>query len=106
MSRLRLTIGRQRRGFHFKIAKSYAEEYRVITVEEFNVKGMVRRGHLARAILDASWSAFVDIIEAKADAGQRVVRIPAHFTSKKCSRCGAMVPKSLSVRTLLCTSRG
>ena len=107
VARLHLTIGRQRRDFHFKAAKPYAEQCGIIAVEDLNVKGMVRNHSLARAIVDASWSAFVDILEAKAEsAGHRVVRVPAHFTSQKCSRCGAMVPKSLSVRTHICTSCG
>jgi putative transposase len=107
VARLHLTIGRRRRDFHFKTAKPYAERFGTIAVEDLNVKGMVRNHHLARAFVDASWSAFVDILEAKAEsAGHRVVRVPAHFTSQKCSRCGAMVPKSLSVRTHICTSCG
>ncbi len=107
VARIHLTIGRQRRDFHFKTAKPYAERCGIIAVEDLNVKGMVRNHHLAHAIVDASWGAFVDILEAKAEsAGHRVVRVPARFTSQKCSRCGALVPKSLSVRTHICTSCG
>jgi len=35
-----------------------------------------------------------------------VMRVPARFTSQKCSRCGEYVQKSLSVRTHLCPSCG
>jgi putative transposase len=102
-----LTISRQRRDFHFKTAKRYAERYRRICVEDLNVAGMVRNHALAKSIHDASWSAFLDLLTDKAErAGHVVVRVPARFTSQKCSRCGEYVQKSLSVRTHLCPSCG
>ncbi|HVB73872.1 MAG TPA: transposase [Ktedonobacteraceae bacterium] len=54
-------------------------------------------------MIDASWGAFLDILEDKAArAGHQVVRVNPRFTSQKCSRCGEIVQKSLSVRTHLC----
>ena len=102
-----LKIGRQRRDFHFKTAKQYAERYSRICVEDLNVCGMVRNHHLAKSIHDASWSAFLGILEDRAErAGHQVIRVPARFTSQQCSRCGEYVQKSLSVRTHLCPSCG
>ncbi|HEY8323989.1 MAG TPA: RNA-guided endonuclease TnpB family protein [Ktedonobacterales bacterium] len=102
-----LKISRQRRDFHFKTAKHYAERYGRICVEELNIHGMVKNHSLAKSIHDASWSAFLDILTDKAErAGHVVVRVPARFTSQKCSRCGAYVHKSLSVRTHICPSCG
>ncbi len=102
-----LTISRQRRDFHFKTAKRYAEGYSRICVEDLNIAGMVRNHHLAKSIHDASWSAFLGILEDKAErAGHQVIRVPARFTSQRCSRCGEYVQKSLSVRTHLCPSCG
>ena len=103
VARQHLKIARQRRDFHFKTAKHYAERYRHICVEDLNIVGMVRNHHLAKSIHDASWSAFLDILTEKAErAGHVVIRVPARFTTQKCSRCGAYVQKSLSVRTHLC----
>jgi len=34
--------------------------------------------------------------------GRRFTQVPAHYTSQKCSGCGELVPKSLSVRTHIC----
>jgi putative transposase len=31
-----------------------------------------------------------------------MIRVPARFTTQKCSRCGEYVQKSLSVRTHIC----
>lgn len=76
-------------------------------VENLTVAGMVRNHHLAKSIHDASWSAFLDILTDKAErAGHVVVRVPARFTTQKCSGCGEYVQKSLSVRTHICPSCG
>jgi putative transposase len=102
-----LKISRQRRDFHFKTAKQYAERYGRICVEDLNVVGMVRNHHLAKSIHDASWSAFLAILEDKAErADHQVIRVPARFTTQKCRRCGEHVQKSLSVRTHICPSCG
>lgn len=102
-----LKISRQRRDFHFKTAKHYAERYSRLCVEDLNVVGMVQNHHLAKSIHDASWSAFLDILTDKAErAGHVVIRVPARFTTQKCSRCGEYVQKSLSVRSHICPSCG
>jgi putative transposase len=103
VAKTHLTISRQRRDFHFKTAKHYAERFSRICVEDLNVYGMVQNHHLAKCIHDASWSAFLDILTDKAErAGHVVIRLHPHFTTQKCSRCGEYVQKSLSVRTHLC----
>lgn len=48
------TISRQRRDFHFKTAKRYAERYGRVCVEDLNVAGMVKNHSLAKSIQDAS----------------------------------------------------
>jgi putative transposase len=102
-----LKISRQRRDFHFKTAKRYAEQHSRICVEDLNVTGMVQNHHLAKSIHDASWGAFLDILTDKAArAGHVVVRVPARFTTQQCHGCGAYVQKSLSVRTHICPSCG
>jgi putative transposase len=98
-----LKIKRQRRDFHFKVAKQYAEQYQMIAVEQLQIRNMVQNHCFAKSIMDASWGAFLDILEAKAaSAGHRVVRVNPCFTSQKCHRCGEVVQKSLSVRTHIC----
>jgi putative transposase len=101
-----LKIERQRRDFHFKTAKHYADRYRVIVVEDLNLRALAR-SRLAKSVLDASWGAFLDILTYKAaSAGGQVVRINPRHTTQKCSRCGELVQKSLSVRTHICPSCG
>jgi len=101
-----LKIERQRRDFHFKTAKQYADAYQTIVVEDLNLRGLVR-SRLAKSILDAAWSAFLFILSCKAaSAGGQVIRINPRFTTQQCSRCGELTQKSLSVRTHVCPSCG
>jgi putative transposase len=107
VARTHLTVARQRRGFHFKTAKGYAERYARIYAEDLHIAGMARNRRLAKSISDASWGAFLVILQDKAaGAGHAVVRVPAHGTSQQCSRCRELVPKTLSVRTHVCTTCG
>jgi putative transposase len=98
-----LKIKRQRRDFHYKTAKRYAEQYQAIAVEQLQLLNMIHNHSLAKSIMDASWGAFLDILSTKAaSAGHCVIRVNPRFTSQKCHKCGEIVQKSLSVRTHLC----
>jgi putative transposase len=98
-----LKIARQRRDYHYKTAKPYAERYQMIAVEKLAILNMVQNHSLAKSIMDASWGAFLDILEDKAGrAGHQVVRVSPRFTSQKCHKCGEIVQKSLSIRTHIC----
>ncbi len=101
-----LKIERQRRDFHFKLAKQYVEAYQTIVVEDLNIRGLAR-SRLAKSILDAAWGAFLIILSCKAaSAGGQVIRVGPRFTTQTCSKCGELVQKSLSVRTHICPSCG
>jgi putative transposase len=98
-----LKIKRQRRDFHYKTAKPYAQSYQVIAVENLSILNMVQNHSLAKSIMDASWGAFLVILSEKAErAGHAVVRVNPRFTSQQCHQCGELVQKSLSVRTHSC----
>jgi len=100
-------VKRQRADFHHKTALHLLRQYDTIYLEDLRVANMVRNRHLAKSISDAGWAAFRAILEAKAAcAGRRVVAVPPAYTSQDCSGCGERVPKSLSVRTHVCTSCG
>jgi putative transposase len=102
-----LKIARQRRDHAHKTARNYVERYAFIAVEDLRVQNMLKNRHLARAIADASWSAFIDILTLKAEnAGARVIEVSPPFTSQRCFECGEIVRKSLSVRTHICESCG
>ncbi len=101
------TVKRQRSDFHHKTALALLRQYDTISLEDLQVANMVRNRHLAKSISDAGWAQFRSILEFKAAcAGKRVVAVPAQYTSQDCSGCGERMPKSLSVRTHVCTSCG
>jgi putative transposase len=101
-----LKIARQRRDFHFKTAKRYADAYATIVVEDLNLRGLAR-SRLAKSILDAAWGAFLMILSCKAaSAGGQVIRVNPRYTTQNCSKCGEYVQKSLSVRTHSCPHCG
>jgi putative transposase len=107
LRRAHQTVKRQRADFHHKTALHLLRQYDTIYLEELRVANMVRNHHLAKSISDAGWAQFCAILEAKAAyAGRRVIVVPAQYTSQDCSACGERVPKSLSVRTHVCTSCG
>ena len=97
----------QRLDFHHKTALALVRANDTIYLEDLQVAHMVRNHSLAKSISDAGWRQFRTILEAKAAcAGRRVVAVPPAYTSQACSGCGALVRKSLSVRTHVCPSCG
>jgi putative transposase len=107
VAKTHLKISRQRRDFHFKVTKQYAESYHCIAVEDLAICNMVQNHSLAKSINDAGLSQFLAILEVKAaSAGHQVVRVNPRFTTQACSKCGTLIQKSLSVRTHICISCG
>jgi putative transposase len=107
LARAHQQVRRARADFHHKAALALLRRYDTISLEELQVRNMVRNAHLAKSISAAGWGAFRTILAGKAAwAGKRVIAVPAPYTSQDCSGCGECVPKSLSVRTHVCPSCG
>ncbi len=100
LTRLYERIHNKRRDFLHKLSAYYASRYDLIFLERLRVANLTRNHRLARKILDASWSTFKQMLQYKAN---RVVEVEPAYTSVDCSRCGHTVPKSLAVRTHVCT---
>lgn len=106
IAKTHLKIERQRKDSLHKISRKYAD-YDLIAVEKLNIKGMLKNHHLAKSITDASWNTLLQMIRYKAEnAGSYFVEVNPHYTSQKCSGCGAIVQKSLSIRTHICPECG
>jgi putative transposase len=89
------------------MALHLVRQYDMIYLEDLQVANLLRNRRLAKSISDAGWAQFRSILEAKAAyAGRRVIAVPPAYTSQDCSGCGTRVPKSLSMRTHVCTNCG
>ncbi len=84
-------VKNRRKDFLNKVAHRLISRYDVIALEDLRIKNMVRNKHLSKSILDAGWNYLTQRLEGKAEsAGRRVEFVPAAYTSKTCSRCGAI----------------
>lgn len=109
VSKAHTKIRNQRNDFLHKTANYYIQNYGTISIENLNVKGMVRNHHLAKSISDSAWAKFFELLSYKAEeAGRVVVKIPRFEpSSKTCSACGAINQDlKLSDRQWVCQSCG
>ena len=103
VARVHERIVNQRDDFLHKLSRHYVNKYGFIAFEKLNIKNMVRNHRLSKSIADASWNKFLQMLRYKAEsAGVRAVEIDPGMTTQKCSECGRIARKSLSVRTHKC----
>jgi putative transposase len=100
-------VRRQRLDFHHKTALALVQTNDTIYHEDLLVRNMVKNHHLAKSIQDAGWSQFLTILSYKAACASRsVIAVTPAFTSQRCSGCGVVVWKGLSVRWHSCPGCG
>ena len=103
VSHIHKRIFNHRKDFAHKLSRQLTNKYGVIAIEKLNVKNMLQNHYLAKSISDAAWNQLVQYISYKAEwAGRKCVLVDPRNTSKRCSRCGTLVEKSLSVRVHKC----
>jgi putative transposase len=75
-----------------------------IVVESLNVKGMMKNGHLAKALGDASMSTFLGMLKYKSEwYGRSLIEASQWMpSSKTCSRCGQLHDMPLKARWMSC----
>jgi putative transposase len=97
-------VKNRRKDFLNKVAHRLISRYDLIALEDLRIKNMVRNKHLSKRILDAGWAYLAQRLEGKAEsAGRRVEFVPAAYTSKTCSACGAVFENlTLSDRWVSC----
>ena len=107
IARLTALESARRRDWAEKLTTRLAREFDVIRVENLRITAMTRsakgsvespgrrvrqKSGLNRAILAQGWGLVVSCLEHKAPG--RVERVPAAFTSQRCSACGHVAPES------------
>ena len=114
--RLRAKEARRRQDFCHKTARALAEKNAVVVLEKLATANMTRRakpvadpqapGHylrngaaaksgLNKAILAKGWFRFELALQSVSRyTGTQVVKVPAAYTSQRCSECGRVDPKS------------
>jgi putative transposase len=96
-------IANRRSNFAHQESRKLVNRFGIVAFEDLNARFMLKNHCLAKSIADAAWKQFVQYTTSKAEeAGRRVVLIDPSNTSKRCSRCGQLVAKDLSVRVHSC----
>ena len=107
VAKIHQKVTRQRKWLFHQIVNGLITSYDSIIIEDLNVQGMMKNRRLSKAIADASWSTFIQILSYKANwFGKEVLKIDMFFpSSKTCHCCGfKMKDMSLSIRQWKCPS--
>ncbi len=102
-------IANSRKDWLHKLSTKLIGENQLISLEDLNVKGMVKNHKLAKSINDSSWGTFVGFLEYKANNyGRTIYKVSPWFPSTQlCSDCGHKAGRlALNIRNWTCTSCG
>jgi len=107
LAKQHLKVQRQREDFARKQANALVSSHDLIAYENLAIRNMVRNRKLAKSIHDAGWGLFLQWVARYGFLHAiPIIAVPPHYTSQKCSDCGTLVKKSLSVRTHICPTCG
>lgn len=109
VARCHRDIANRRSDFLHKLSSMLVEQYNTICLEDLNVEGMLKNGHLSKSIQGAAWSEFVRQLAYKSDwYGKNIIFIGRFEpSSKTCSKCGYVkTDLKLSEREWVCPNCG
>ncbi len=103
LGRVHLKISRQREEHAKKVARCVIQSNDLVAYEDLRIKNLLKNHCLAKSINDAGWYQFRKWLEYfGVKFGKVTVAVNPALTSQECSNCGAVVKKSLSIRTHVC----
>ena len=104
IQQLHSRISNLRNDFLHKLSTEIAKNHGVVSVEDLNIKGMMKNKKLSRAIADAGWGKFLLFLQYKcAWTGKHFVKIDRWFASSQlCSSCGNKQAMPLHKRVYDC----
>ncbi len=106
LTKLHARIANIRHDATHKLTTDLTKTYRVIGIEDLNVRGMSANRHLARAVMDGGFFELRRQLDYKARLyGSRIVVASRWYpSSKTCSCCGVIKPTlDLAERMFRCT---
>ena len=109
IARLNEKIANSRLDFQHKLSTKLTNEYQTICLETLRVKNMMKNHKLARAIGEASWYSFVNMLQYKGKwKGCDIIQIDQFYpSSKTCSVCNWKKENlKLSERSWICPKCG
>ncbi|RMF20677.1 MAG: transposase, partial [Cyanobacteria bacterium J083] len=109
LAKLHAQIKDSRTDFLHKLTTRLVRQNQAIAIEDLAVGNLVKNRKLSRAISDAGWYSFRQLLTAKCDKSNRhlVVIDRWEATSQKCSNCGFNGgKKELNVRQWVCLNCG
>jgi putative transposase len=107
LAKQHLKVQRQREDFARNQANALVKSHDLIAYENLQIRNMVRNRKLAKSIHDAGWGIFLQWLARYGFLHDiPVIAVAPHYTSQKCSDCGTLVKKSLSIRTHICHGCG
>ena len=109
LAKLHAKIKDSRTDFLHKLTTRLVRENQAIAIEDLAVGNLVKNRKLSRAISDAGWYSFRQLLTAKCDKYNRhlVVIDRWEATSQKCSNCGFRGgKKELNIREWTCLNCG
>lgn len=97
-------VREQRKNFLHKLSTKLVRENQSISVENLNIRGMVKNHNLAKSISDAGWGMFKNMLRYKSEwYGRQYIEVNPRNTSKICNVCGNVnEDMDLSVREWIC----
>jgi putative transposase len=103
LGRVHLKISRQREEHACRMARCVIQSHDLVAYEDLRIKNLVKNHCLAKSINDTGWYQFRKWIEHfGVKFGKITIAVNPAYTSQECSNCGALVKKSLSMRTHVC----